>query len=121
MTKKSAKKTTVELFSSIENAINNLDYYFTDHGEMRSVSRKNVTDEEIIKILKGNAKWHEKKKDKYVEGESDWNYHIRGKNTDDKDIRIVISFDKYGMPINFIGGSNYGGSINIIEIWNADT
>jgi len=31
--------------------------------------------------------------------QQDWNYHIRGKNTDGDQIRIVISFDEDGMPI----------------------
>ncbi len=97
--KKPVKKVTDELFSSIELAIKNADYYFTDHGEMRSSTRRKVTDEEVIKLLKGKNKWHEKNKDKYEEGKADWNYHIRGKNSDDEKIRISLSFDKYGMPI----------------------
>ena len=97
--KKLAKKSTDELFAAIEKAIINGDYYFTDHGEMRSVTRRKVTDEEVIKILGGKNKWHEKSKDKFVQGQADWNYHIRGKNTDDEKVRIVLSFNDYGMPI----------------------
>lgn len=96
---KTEKKTTEELFLAIEKAISNIEYYFTDHGEMRSNTRKNVTDEEVIKILSGSNKWHEKSKDKYIECQTDWNYHIRGNNTDGDKIRIAISFDEYGMPI----------------------
>lgn len=93
------KKKTEELFKAIEKAINEGNYYFTDHGEMRSITRKNVSDFEVLRILKGSNKWHEKAKDKYVMGEEDWNYHIRGKNTDGEKIRIAVSFDKNGMPI----------------------
>ena len=97
--KKPIKKSTEELFSAIEKAIENVDYYFTDHGEMRSETRRKVTDEEVIKILEGKDKWHEKSKDKFEEGKSDWNYHIRGKNTDDERVRVAVSFDEYGMPV----------------------
>ena len=96
---KPVKKSTKELFQAIEKAIANKEYYFTDHGEMRSVTRRKVTDEEVIKILEGREKWHEKRKDKYEHGQSDWNYHIRGKNIDNEKVRIVISFDEYEMPI----------------------
>ena len=39
------------------------------------------------------------KKDHYIVGCTDWNYHIRGRNINNDQIRIAISFDKYGMPI----------------------
>ena len=96
---KPVKKSTQELFSKIEEAIKNTEYYFTEHGEMRSLTRKNVTDEEILRILEGKNKRHEKSKDKYEEGRVDWNYHITGRNTDDEAIRIVTSFDEFGMVI----------------------
>lgn len=97
--KKPNKKSTEELFGAIETAVKNAEYYFTDHGEMRSATRRKVTDQEVIRILEKKDKWHEKTKDKYVDGAADWNYHIRGKNTDGDNVRISISFDKYGMPI----------------------
>lgn len=84
---------------AIGQAMRTGNYYFSEHGYDRSKTRKKVNDLEVIKILKGNEKWHEAKKDKYESGNSDWNYHIRGKNTDGDKIRIVISFDVGGMPI----------------------
>lgn len=98
-TKKVVKKTTTELFTGIVRAINSKKYYFSDHGEMRSATRQKVTDFEVIRILRNSDKWHEKAKDKYVDGKADWNYHIRGKNTDEDNIRIAVSFDKYGMVV----------------------
>jgi hypothetical protein len=94
-----SKKTTVELMRAIEDAITRGEYYFTDHGEKRSRARKKVNDLEVIKILSGNDKWHEAVKDKFVRNSNDWNYHIRGINSDGDQIRIVISFDREGMPI----------------------
>lgn len=96
---KPTKKTTDELMEAINKAMASGTYYFTDHGDKRSKTRKKVSDLEVIKILEGNDKWHEAKKDKYQKGSIDWNYHIRGKNTDGDQIRIALSFDKDGMPI----------------------
>ena len=93
------KKSTDELFRAIEDALKTGSYYFTDHGEMRSITRRKVTDEEVVRILEGPDKWHERNKDRYEQGQPDWNYNIRGKNTDGEKIRIVVSFDEYGMPI----------------------
>jgi hypothetical protein len=62
-------------------------------------SLEKVGDLEIIKILKGDNKWHEATKDKYDKGNDDWNYHDRGKNGNGDQIRIALSFDVDGMPI----------------------
>ena len=96
---KPIKKTTDEVIKAISKTMSLGTYYFTDHGDKRSKTRKKVSDLEIIKILESNDKWHEAKKDKYEKGSTDWNYHIRGKNTNGDQIRIAISFDKDGMPI----------------------
>lgn len=96
---KPIKKTTDELMEDISKAMSLRTYYFTDHGDKRSKTREKVSDLEIIKILESDDKWHEAKKDKYDKGSTDWNYHIRGKNTNGDQIRIAISFDKDGMPI----------------------
>lgn len=97
--KKPVKKTTAELFEAIDEALENIDYYFSDHGEKRSKSRRKVGDLEVIKILKSDERRHEAAKDKYEERNADWNYHIRGKNCDDERIRIALSFDEDGMVI----------------------
>jgi len=96
---KPKKKTTAELMAAIATAMDSGEYYFSDHGEKRSASRKKVNDLEVIKILQDDDKWHEAKKDKFEPGYTDWNYHIRGKNSDGDAIRIALSFDKEGMPI----------------------
>ena len=93
------KKNTEELFAAIRLAILNGEYYFTDHGHIRSKNRKKVNDLEVLKILYGTDKWHENSKDKFENNKRDWNYHIRGKNSDGDHIRIAISFDEDGMPI----------------------
>lgn len=96
---KPVKKTTAELFEAIKFSLENGEYYFSDHGDLRSKTRKNVNDLEVVKILEGNDKWHEAAKDKYEKGHKDWNYHIRGRNSDEDQIRIAISFDEAGMVV----------------------
>ena len=59
---KPTKKTTDELMEAINKAMASGTYYFTDHGDKRSKTRKKVSDLEVIKILEGNDKWHEAKK-----------------------------------------------------------
>lgn len=102
MKKKPIKKPSRVLFELIEQAILSGRYYFTEHGEMRSKGRRNVTDEEVLRILTGTGKWHEAAKDKYDVSKNDWNYHIRGKNTDGENVRIAISFDEWGMAIKTV-------------------
>jgi hypothetical protein len=96
---KPQKKTTEELIDAIDKAMTSGEYYFTDHGDKRSKTRKKVNDLEVVKILVGDNKWHEANKDKYERNRKDWNYHIRGKNSDGDQIRIAVSFDNNGMPI----------------------
>jgi hypothetical protein len=43
--------------------------------------------------------YHEKKKDKFEEQYHAWNYVVRGKTIDGRNLRIVVSFDPSGMLI----------------------
>lgn len=97
--RKPAKKTTEELFDAIDEALKTKNYYFSDHGEKRSKTRRKVDDLQVVKILKSANRSHEARKDKYEKGYEDWNYHIRGKNCEEDDIRIAVSFDEDGMVI----------------------
>lgn len=56
---KPKKKTTAELFEAIKLSLENGEYYFSDHGDAISKTRKNVNDLEVVKILEGDDKWHE--------------------------------------------------------------
>lgn len=38
--------------------------------------------------------FHEKKKDKFSEEFKSWDYSIRGKTNDDRQLRIVVAFEK---------------------------
>lgn len=44
--------------------------------------------------------WHEKRKDTYDEIEyKTWNYAIRGKTVDARELRVIVSFAEDGMLI----------------------
>jgi hypothetical protein len=96
---KPPKKTKSELFDCIEQAIDNKNYVFTQHGEIRSKQRKNVNHEQVIRILKDKYKKHDAARDYYQKGQLDWNYHIQGKTVDNQPVRIVLSFDENWMLI----------------------
>lgn len=88
------------LFEKIEDFIKKGNYYFTEHGNKRAVERK-INKADVLKILNnedGYKRKRNKTKDKYEQGEEDWNYCIEGKDTDGK-VRIIISFYEGNMPI----------------------
>jgi hypothetical protein len=66
-------------------------YYDTRHATDRK-NERSITRLEVIQILtKGH---HEKKKDEFKSEFNAWNYAIRGKTLDSRDLRIVVSFDE---------------------------
>ncbi len=43
--------------------------------------------------------WHEKAKDQFSERYESWNYAIRGKTIDLRELRVVVSFDENNMLV----------------------
>ena len=68
----------------------------TRHASQRQGERM-ITRLEIIYVLRYGH--HEKRKDKWEELYSAWNYSIRGKTFEKRDLRVIISFDENGMLI----------------------
>jgi Domain of unknown function (DUF4258) len=66
------------------------------HLEQRERER-NITRREVLYVLKHG--FHEKKEDDYDEQYQTWNYAIRGKTVDQRDLRIFVSFDEKTMMI----------------------
>ncbi len=64
----------------------------TDRRNERRISR-----EEVLYVLKHGH--HEKKKDKHDSFYQAWNYAIRGKTVDRRELRIVISCNPQGLWI----------------------
>ena len=71
-------------------------YLDTRHATDRQYERK-VNRPEILYVLKHG--YHEKKKDKFDEYYQAWNYSVRGKTVDRRELRVVVSFDPSGMLI----------------------
>ena len=71
-------------------------YLDTRHATDRQAERS-ITRPEIFFALKHGH--HEKKKDRFEERFHAWNYSVRGKTIDKRDLRIVISFDVTGVLI----------------------
>ena len=66
-------------------------YLDTRHATHRRVERK-ITRLEVIYVLITGR--HEKFKDRFDELHRSWNYAIRGKTIDAKELRIIVSFEE---------------------------
>ncbi|MCF6808516.1 DUF4258 domain-containing protein [Thiotrichales bacterium 19S9-12] len=98
---KPAKKSDKELLFLLKDKINKKEYRFLKHAKQRQKER-HISDLDVIRILRGDNEYcqkRNKKLDKYEEGREDWNYCIEGKNIDNENIRVIISFEKNLMPI----------------------
>lgn len=74
----------------IRNCIEQGRYLDTRHALERQVERA-INRNEILYVLKNG--YHEKKKDKFDELYQAWNYAVRGKTLDRRELRVVISFE----------------------------
>ena len=68
----------------------------TRHSEERQAER-DITRREVRYVLKNG--WHERSKDEYLERYKAWNYAIRSMTLEDRDLRVIVSFDSDGMLI----------------------
>lgn len=66
-------------------------YTVTYHAQVRQLERLVPLPDVLFSIENGH---HEKSKDRYDDFYDSWNYSIRGKTTDRRDLRIVITFDE---------------------------
>lgn len=65
-------------------------YLDTRHSLARQAQR-NVTREETLQVLRVGEP--EPSKDRYDENFQTWNYSIRGKTVEGKELRVVVSFE----------------------------
>lgn len=106
MLKKPPKKSDAELFALIETKIQEKKYIFVKHAQERKKQR-NISQLDVLNILegkKGFGRKRNKRKDSYDadyihEKPQDWKYCIEGKDIDDKDVRIILTFTDDFMPI----------------------
>tara|TARA_Y100000590_G_scaffold457256_1_gene609508 strand:+ start:6057 stop:6332 length:276 start_codon:yes stop_codon:yes gene_type:complete len=71
-------------------------YRYVGHANER-LQERSVSRLEVKQVLKNGH--HEKRKDEFKEEHTCWNYSIRGKTVDKKNLRIAVSFDKSNMLI----------------------
>ena len=71
-------------------------YVDTRHVTDRQ-SERNITRLEILYVLRNGR--HERRKDRYYENYQTWNYAIRGRTVDKRDLRVIVSFDVNTMLI----------------------
>ncbi|MBF0363881.1 MAG: DUF4258 domain-containing protein [Oligoflexia bacterium] len=72
------------------------EFIILPHAIDRQMQR-NISAPDIVKVL--TTGWHESKKDEYKEEYHVWNYAIRGKTIDNRELRIAVSFDENDMLI----------------------
>jgi hypothetical protein len=80
----------------VKSAIENGTYIYTSHANQR-IKQREVTRYEVKQVLLSGH--HEKRKDCFDEVFNSWNYSIKGKTLDKRQLRIVISFDDSNMLI----------------------
>jgi len=85
-----------DLLFRIKLCIDHGAYFDTRHAIQRQKERQ-IGRLDIIYVLKNG--YHEKRKDTFDEHYNAWNYAVRGKNIDRREIRVIISFDKNHMMI----------------------
>ena len=71
-------------------------YLDTRHAFERQIQR-NISRIEIIQVLKRG--YHERQNDHFDEAYNAWNYAIKGKTVDGRELRIIVSFDENNMLI----------------------
>ncbi len=85
-----------DLLVIIKTKINLGHFLILPHAMVRQGQRF-ISVPDIIKTLMTG--WHESRKDQYSEEFKEWNYAIRGKTIDDRDLRIITSFDERNILI----------------------
>ena len=87
---------TPNLLERIRYCVDHGLYFDTRHATDRQ-SERSITRAEIIYVLKNGR--HEKSRDQYQDRYNAWNYAIRGKTIDKRDVRVIVSFDASNMLI----------------------
>lgn len=79
------------LLEEIHHKLEKGKYLYVGHAQIR-LQQREVSRLEVKYILKNGR--HEKRKDEFKEEHNTWNYSIRGKTIDERDLRVAVSFDK---------------------------
>jgi hypothetical protein len=84
------------LMTAIGVCIQTGSYLDTRHATQRQAERQ-ISRPDILHVLKTGH--HEKKKDQFNEQYKAWNYAVKGRSIDGREIRVIVSFEKNGLLI----------------------
>ena len=82
-----------DVLKKVQAAVAAGEFWDMVHAVGRQLERA-VTRPEYVHVLRTG--YHEKKKDEYKEEHRSWNYAIRGRTIDGRDLRVPVSFDANG-------------------------
>lgn len=83
-----------DLLIKIRKAILSGNYQETEHAKQRANERGIIGADSEYVLKTGN---HEPSKDKFDETYNEWNYAVRGKTLDKRELRIIVTFDEDGL------------------------
>ncbi|OGQ17560.1 MAG: hypothetical protein A3B70_03270 [Deltaproteobacteria bacterium RIFCSPHIGHO2_02_FULL_40_11] len=87
---------TPNLLSKVGHCLDQGRYLDTRHASLRQRQRW-ISRIEVLYVLRNG--FHEQRKDKFDMAFKSWNYAVRGKTIDKRDLRIIVSFDENNMLI----------------------
>ena len=86
----------INLIEKVQECVRQGRYLDTTHSIERQRERI-ITRLEMVHVLLNG--FYEKSKDKYEDRFKAWNYAIRGKTVDQRELRIIVSFDENNLLI----------------------
>jgi hypothetical protein len=84
------------LLLKVRKCIESGDYLYTEHARIR-MTQRDVSRNDVTEVLLNG--YHEKSKDAFDFHYRCWKYALRGKVDEIKDIRVIVSFDDFGLLI----------------------
>lgn len=85
-----------DLISAVRTCIEEGRYLDTRHATERQEERR-ITRPEVLYVLKRGH--HEKKRDRFDDFHRAWNYAMRGRTVDRRELRVIVSFEENGLLI----------------------
>ena len=85
-----------DLMDKVREALDSGQYVDMVHAQERQIQRQIIRPEYTYVLRNG---YHEARKDTFEEPYNAWNYAVRGKTFDKRDLRVIVSFDDGGMLI----------------------
>jgi hypothetical protein len=88
-----------DVMAEVKRCVADALYEETKHAKKR-MRERGITRREICYALWYG--WREKRKDRFDAGHEQWNYAIRGKTREERDLRIVVALEGFVLVITAI-------------------